>query len=411
MSRKKKKRMTGGTVVKGVILIFALYLLVSYIISLGSNTKEYIAQSGQIEESVSTHGLIFRNQTLVKSPYTGYIEYSISDNQKVRVGERIAYVYENEINPELNNELKEINEKIAKLEARKSETEMYINDPSKIEQYISGEIGSIYRASYDKDFEDIREISTGIESQVSAKKILLGDMKADDTELNNLKAKKKELEANTSNKKYGIYAPISGSFMSKLDGVEEKLTVKAMEELTPKSLNKLDKEKIENKSENKAEKDKNFCKIVDTYKWYYAATIPAKEAEVFSTGESVKLRFSNISGTAVDGKVHRISEEEGGKVVIVISSDKYVESVYSMSEADADIIRRTYSGIRIPSKAIRIKDGVKGVYVVRNSTVKFVEVDVLYADGGWTIVRENKGIKIYDNVIVSGRNLFDGKVL
>ena len=51
------------------------------------------------------------------------------------------------------------------------------------------------------------------------------------------------------------------------------------------------------------------------------------------------------------------------------------------------------------------------MYVVRNSTVKFVEVDVLYADGGWTIVRENKGIKIYDNVIVSGRNLFDGKVL
>ncbi len=403
--------MTGGTVVKFVILIFVLYLLVSYIVSLGSNTREYIAQSGQIEESISTHGLIFRNQTLIQSPYTGYIEYSVSDNQKVHVGERIAYVYENEINPELNNELKEINKRIEELEARKNETEMYINDPSKIEQYISGEIGNIYRAAYNKDFKEIREISTGIESQVSAKKILLGDMKTDDTELNNLKARKKELEANNNNKKYSIYTPVSGSFMSKIDGMEEKLTVKAMEELTPKNFQKLDKEKIENKSGNKAQKDNTFCKIVDTYKWYYTAVISAKEGEAFRTGESVKLRFSNISGTAVDGKVHRISEEEGGKVVIVVSSDKYVDSVYSMSEADADIIRSTYSGIRIPSKAIRIKDGVKGVFVVRNSTVKFVEVDVLYADGGWTIVRENKGIKIYDNVIVSGRNLFDGKVL
>jgi len=377
--------------------------MMNYIIKTISSSKEYLtvisASISKVGKKLPREEIPFENGKVIYLPSEKTYK---KKNYLMRFIRRMRY---------LRGLIKEINEQIEKLEARKSETEMYINDPSKIEQYISGEIGSIYRASYDKDFSEIREISTGIESQVSAKKILLGDMKADDTELNNLKAKKKELEANTSNKKYGIYAPISGSFMSKLDGMEEKLTVKAMEELTPKSLNKLDKEKIENKSENKAEKDKNFCKIVDTYKWYYAATIPTKEAEVFSTGESVKLRFSNISGTAVDGKVHRISEEEGGKVVIVISSDKYVESVYSMSEADADIIRRTYSGIRIPSKAIRIKDGVKGVYVVRNSTVKFVEVDVLYADGGWTIVRENKGIKIYDNVIVSGRNLFDGKVL
>ena len=165
--------MTGGTVVKFVILIFVLYLLVSYIVSLGSNTREYIAQSGQIEESISTHGLIFRNQALIQSPYTGYIEYSVSDNQKVHVGERIAYVYENEINPELNNELKEINKRIEELEARKNETEMYINDPSKIEQYISGEIGNIYRAAYNKDFKEIREISQELKVRFLRKKFFL----------------------------------------------------------------------------------------------------------------------------------------------------------------------------------------------------------------------------------------------
>ena len=85
----------------------------------------------------------------------------------------------------------------------------------------------------------------------------------------------------------------------------------------------------------------------------------------------------------------------------------------------ADIILRTYTGLRVPSNALRVSsDGVTGVYCVSGAKAVFKPVEVLYTGEDYAVVRttadaeaEKLRLRPGDEVIVAARDLYDGKVI
>jgi len=78
------------------------------------------------------------------------------------------------------------------------------------------------------------------------------------------------------------------------------------------------------------------------------------------------------------------------------------------------IVLKAYSGLQVNSKAVRFVDKQMGVYVLSGSVINFVPVKVVYStdsyyicEAGTTGVR----LKLYDEVIIKGKNLYDGKVI
>ena len=57
----------------------------------------------------------------------------------------------------------------------------------------------------------------------------------------------------------------------------------------------------------------------------------------------------------------------------------------------------------------------RGVYVLTGMQVKFVEVNVIYSDDDYMIcekqTEDEKVLRLYDEVIVKGKNLYDGKIV
>jgi hypothetical protein len=82
---------------------------------------------------------------------------------------------------------------------------------------------------------------------------------------------------------------------------------------------------------------------------------------------------------------------------------------------DLTVVYEEYEGLKVDNRAIRVVDGVKGVYVLTASQVKFVEVTVLWTGENYTIVErknsDSKVLRIYDEIIVKGKNLYDGKII
>ena len=87
----------------------------------------------------------------------------------------------------------------------------------------------------------------------------------------------------------------------------------------------------------------------------------------------------------------------------------------SMRSGPMTVVKAQYSGLRIPRKALRVVDSVRGVYVLTGMQVSFVPVELIYSNDSYIICKKNndndKSLKLYDKVIVKGKKLYDGKIV
>ena len=149
---------------------------------------------------------------------------------------------------------------------------------------------------------------------------------------------------------------------------------------------------------------------------FFACAVPVMARLSASVPDAVKIRFTDIDFEAVDATVTDIREEENGESVIVMKSKKYVDMIYSTSKANIEIIKHSYEGFDVPLESIRMVDGKTGVYVVKTNKSRFVPVNILYKNKDRVIVSEKitngeSTLKLYDELIVVGRNLYDNKVV
>ena len=99
-----------------------------------------------------------------------------------------------------------------------------------------------------------------------------------------------------------------------------------------------------------------------------------------------------------------------------------------LRQQSAEIIRRSVSGIRVPTEALRAekvavdKEGNRtvtegtGVYCVVGMEARFKPVKVLYSGDGFVLVRadtETEKIRLRDGdeIIITANDLYDGKVV
>ena len=176
-----------------------------------------------------------------------------------------------------------------------------------------------------------------------------------------------------------------------------------------------DKQKIE---QNKLIKQGlPAIKIIDNYQWYFAAIVDQKWIQELKPETQISLRFPDIIDRVLEANVDTVSQPDAnGKVTIIVACDQYVDEIYSLRKANTDIIRKTYRGFKVPKSAVRILDnGTSGVFVNNESVAKFKPIEILHSNDEFVIVKEDNQRKdallLYDEVIVNGTNIEDGKII
>ena len=183
-------------------------------------------------------------------------------------------------------------------------------------------------------------------------------------------------------------------------------------------------------------------KIVSGFTWYYAGICTAKQGEKLlgSDGKplkaSVQIRFPGQVETPLKAKVTEVTlDEESGLARFVLSCETINGDVLRLNKADAQIIIGESTGLRIRASAVHyLKDDgseaegqgenyIPGVYVKYGNLARFCKIDPVDADhpqvtdGDYLIVLPSgtagsvSQVRLYDEIIVSGQNLYDGKLL
>ena len=64
---------------------------------------------------------------------------------------------------------------------------------------------------------------------------------------------------------------------------------------------------------------------------------------------------------------------------------------------------------------MRVVDGITGVYVISGVSARFKPIDIVYNDGGFVVAKtdntNSSALTLYEELIVSGGDLYDGKVV
>ena len=163
--------------------------------------------------------------------------------------------------------------------------------------------------------------------------------------------------------------------------------------------------------------------------WYYAAALRVSEIREIQDAGSVSLRFSKDVARDLDVSVQSVGWEEDGRSVVVFQGKYDLSQLTLLRQQSAEIILNTMTGIRVPQEALRVvprnvtgPDGSEtevqttGVYCVVGVKAVFKPAEVLYSGEGFVLVQpassnKKRVLRSGDEVIVTARDLYDGKVV
>ena len=400
LKRKRKSRTVATAILSVALLAFIAYNLYSAIF-LSISTE--LVYAGAIEDVVNANGYIIRTEEVINAPANGTLVYDVAEESRVHVGMSIASVIQGDVDESAIAQYKALDERIRHYEAI-SDTNYYTDEGYRIEYQVEKRVRNIIEASYNQ--QDLGQISTYKDEIV--------DTLAQDVPgmLSELKAQRDSIAALLPKNRTRIYATEAGVFSSNIDGYEEAFSIKVRSQFTPEYLQAVTPDEVA----ESIEEGEPCLKIINNYKFYIAAIIDTEWADDLGQGDEVTLRFPYINNESAVGVVDSIIKGEDGKATLIIACTKTLDSVFRLREINVDIIKATYIGLRIPTMAIQEKDGVRGVYIVRDRQMRFRPIDILYENELHTVVRRDdysldQILFINNEIVVRAYKVEDGLIV
>ena len=158
--------------------------------------------------------------------------------------------------------------------------------------------------------------------------------------------------------------------------------------------------------------------ITTGFSWKFYAVCDLDTATRFDNISSVKISVPGKQNTPLSATVEEVTlDKDNGLAKIVLQCQTINAEVLSFGQETAQIDLKTYEGIRIDKEALHIVDGQRGVYVKYGNLQRFLKITTLYENDSYILIPENgqigtdNEVRLYDEIIVQGTNLQDGKLL
>lgn len=400
--------MRGSSVLKGfIIMLAAVFAVHQFVSSVYSPVKTETAVFYSASDGLNITGLIIRSETLVTSSGGGVMHFVLEDGSRVAKDGVIANIYDSESASITLSKIDSVNTKIEDIEEMLSYNDLEAADLDMINAKATQSLNSLIVSGASGNYGNMSELSDELLSALNRRQVAMGETTDFSAQLEQLKAEKSELSASLPAAKGTVKAAMSGYFVSKADGYETVLTCGSPESITPEFMSSVSAAELP---------DGVIGKIVSDYEWYIAAEISINESLKYKEGDSLTIYTSVKSYPKLPVTVKKINiSENSSSAVVVFSCNEMNSELATMRSGPMTVVTKEYDGLRVPSSALRVVDSKRGVYVLTGMQVKFVEVNVLYNDDSYMICEKQTSdesvLRLYDEVIVKGKNLYDGKIV
>ena len=362
------------------------------------------------EDAISLRGYVVRKEAVIDSSET-LLELTHAEGERVAAGSTLATVYRSEDALAQAQELLLMTQQLEQLKYAQSAA----SDATaalRLDSDIRDDIVALHAAGSYGSYTD----SLGSELKATVLKRAYAYRGAD-----NLSERVKELSSAISSATASlrgtsstIKSPFAGTYSAVVDGYESALVPELLETLTPSGFDAI----------SPTAADSTVGKIIKSDEWRFVTVLSEQDAARLKKSQSLTLRMASGVGFDLPVTVERIGKAEGGRCVLVLTSDDYLSYLTLLREQNAELILHTYEGLRIPKNALRVgEDGKSGVYCLVGLTAYFKPVNILYQGADYCLVEPGEAtgetdnqvllytLRASDEVIVSAGDLYNGKVI
>ena len=387
--------------VLAAVLVYFAVQLYNY---LSDPVTTTLVTEGQAEDTIALNGWLLRDEEVLPAQ-NGTLSRVRQEGERVGVGQVLARVYANDGALQTVSQIETLELQLQQLQFALTS---YLNPDAalKLDTSITGDILTLRQSLTGGDYTAAEGDIAPLKAAVLKRDHSYASQEEIQTEIKSVEGQIKSLEASLSGTT--VTARASGTYSAVCDGYETVLTKAFLEEVTPGKLARL----------RPVDEQSNMGKLIYGDTWYYVVTLPEEQASYLKSQGAVTLRFAKGFDQNIRMQVVSVSAPEDGQAAVTLSCRKYLAQTTLLRHQAADVILRTYEGLRVPSNALRVsEEGVTGVYCVDGSTAAFRPVTGLYQGQGYARVQPAEGasdtqtLRVGDEVIATAGALSDGKVI
>lgn len=428
-------RKIGATAVAVLLLIYVGYQVY---LSQYTGLKTEAATYSTVSESIDTTGFIIRDEEVISSSYSGVLNYTVDDGEKVAEGGAIAEIYPTEEDVAVQNRIARIDDELNRLSALETPSDSTASNPKLIGSQISKKITSILGALKSGSMSDVTDERNDLQLLLSQRQVVTGKESSGDyaAHVNELHEERIALTQSASASIGTVSSPAAGYFIRSVDGYENAVSLDGVTSLSVSDVRALEEE------EPAGTDTESIGKVAKDFNWYIACILTENDLVRLdrTTKVTVEMPFATVE--QIPAEVVKINRDSETGEAAVILKCTYMNS--DLASARMETLRiniSSYSGVLVPESAVHFADvvahetdedgnevdvtyeNIRGVYVKSGSRLRFVQIFSDATINGYAICKVSLSteereqlvtgdtIQLYDEVVVEGTDLYDGKML
>ncbi|HPU66986.1 MAG TPA: HlyD family efflux transporter periplasmic adaptor subunit [Clostridiales bacterium] len=370
--------------------------------------KTTTALTKTVYKSAVVDIFVIRDEKYIVYDANGSVVPLVKDGTRVTGGDNVAAIFSNDADAKSFIEERQIKNEIAYYEALSKSDINFQSDLTQLNSNIKQSVLNYITAAESGKLSDLKAQIDRVRETITARQRATGEQVDYSQKLSELKSRLSALSSSRHDTKF-VSATGPGYYVSTADGYENAVPFEKALELSCEEIEELIKKEPEQVPSNVR------GKLISGYDFYIAAVLKAELAADLKVGSTVSINFPSSSVGEIKVKVAKISETKDGKTPVIFTSRQMSEELSQLRIERAEIRLEKHEGYAVPNSAIRIVDGEKGVYILRGNLVTFRKINITYSDDDISIATTPENpeghLRLYDEIIVEGKNLYAGKVI
>ncbi len=440
VKRGNKMEKDSTTTVKRVALAVLTLIIIAYVISVAvkanfTQIKTEAANIMTVSDAIPTTGYFIRDEHIITYDGNGVISYVLNDGDKISVGEAVANVYDDAEAASDKRTIEKLEKQISNLKLLQDTEETVMLAPDAIDKNISTSLSKARLNAAAKNFAEADKNVNAALYSINQRQMVTHKTDGFSDKIAQLQQKVNELKQKHAKQsgERAVLSPKTGYFSSNLDGYENFYTSNDLDSLAVEDL-------TDSKITRKSSSGHVVGKTMEGVYWYIACVVSAEDAIGIKDSDalSVDIPLANNKNIAVE--LHTINQATRSSPAVVILKGSYMnEEMINLRKEDISIVKNTYEGIYVSRNAVHeqrvaetqtdqngrektVTKTVKGVYIMVGNELLFKQIVPLYTAHNYIICEQNPDesklvtkeigiLKAYDDVVVEGANLYDGKII
>lgn len=423
------------------LMLAAIFLTV--LVYFGVNLAAYfsdpytttVAYSFTGENAVTVSGYVVREEEVLEGG--GELVYSSrSEGERVSRGGTVALIYPTAQALSDANALRELTDQLDQLQYARS-LASGSQATARLDDEITQALTRFHSSMAAGSIEGASDAGQTLRTAILRRGYAVTGAEGLDASIDSMQSRISEFTASAEAEATRISAPNSGIFSGLVDGYETVLTLENIREMTPSGYRGIRPETG----------IASVGKMIYGDEWSFVTIMRSEDVKRLQEKTKVTVRFQKGLDRDMEMTVDSISEEEGGRRVVVFTSDRYIQLATLLRHQNAQIIFESYEGVRVPRSAVRVdaqpvldENGepvldsqgnpktrsVTCVYSLWGTTARLKPVKVLWQEDEYILVapdeealreisaektRESRRLRAGDQVITAAAELYDGKVV